>query len=238
MKHKISFLILILLTSACSVEVKDKKEAQPIDVQKLSVTDYLIDSAVTLTEDQTLEADRLILTKNAVITTESYNLTIIAKEIVSEGGVIRQFADEARASWEQNGRSGKMITLKAKKASGQLRIELRGEAGGNGRNGRRLIATLNLSRVIDKGCPGSGGGRGGDAGVLYADIADMRALNMNWKNDEGTMGNAGIGFSASPGDQNAIQTPCDHQVQGGNGQPGSKGKICLKAANQESFQCL
>lgn len=235
MKHKISFLIITLLTTACGVQVKNKNSEQPVTVQALAHPDYLIDGPVVLDEDLTLEVNRLILTKDAVITTETHKLTIIAEEIVSDGAIIRNFAEGARASLEQNGRSGGGIEIKATIGRGHLQVEMRGESGGNGKNGR-IMSGLG-GQLTGLGCLGTSGGTGGNAGTLQAEIADMTRMNLTWKNEEGSLGVAGTPFSAGPTDPNAKHPPCDLRVKGINGQPGNKGQICLKFGDQESFQC-
>ena len=82
MKHKIWFLIGVFSLAACGVELKDKaKETEPVQVVMTSAQpDYVIDGPVVLNAHESIEVDRLVLTKNAVIITEDKNLVIQVKE--------------------------------------------------------------------------------------------------------------------------------------------------------------
>lgn len=232
MKHKIYCLLLLSLTSACGVELKDKDKDQPEVVQILAKPDYVIDGPVILRESEIIEVDRLVLTKNAVITMEDKNLTILAKEIVAEGAVIQNFTAEARAPWEKNGRSGGVVTIVAKKATGRLQIDLRGEGGGSGKHG------VWTDPRVHPGCAGSSGGDGGNAGTLRIEIVDMGSFNINWQNQGGAMGPAGLRGYVSPDTPEAIQPPCGRDnPNGSDGAPGRTGEICLKLGNQEVFRC-
>lgn len=232
MKHKISILILVLLQAGCAVELKDKPKDEPM-VRAAAKPDYVIDGPLVLSSHTKIEVDRIVLTKNAVITTEDKTLTLIAKELVSDGGVIRNFAPEAAAYWANNGRTGGMITLMVQTARGTLDVDLNGEKGGHGKNGYRGPSGHG-------GCPGNGA-NGGNSGSLHLEVVDNDGFNINWTNEVGAAGEAGIKGAA---DDN---TPRD-QVGGGvcsrdfpeaaPGMPGiTKGQVCLKLGREETLRC-
>ena len=195
-------------------------------------TDIFWDGPVNLTNHQKVEAERVFLSGNAVITTADKNLTIVAKELISEGGIIQSFPESAEASWERNGRAGGMITIMALKARGSLQVKLRGEGGGRGKNG----CYTDPSR--HPGCAGTTGGNGGTAGSLNVNIGEGRDLNVSYENKEGVKGIAGVRGLVPYGTPDAIHPPCDRDTpNGGDGQPGGKGQVCLKMSSDQDYLC-
>ncbi|MBS1970005.1 MAG: hypothetical protein JSU04_06835 [Bdellovibrionales bacterium] len=232
MKHKISVLILLCLQAGCAVELKDKPKDEP-KVQTAAVPDYVIDGPVKLTQHLKVEADRVVLTENAVITTEDKTLTIITKELVTEGAMIRNFPSGAKAYFAMNGRTGGAVIISARKARGTLDVQLNGEGGGHGKNGY-------LSEGGHGGCP-TDGANGGNPGSLNLEVVDNNSFNINWTNTVGEAGEAGVKGAAND------STPRDQIGPGGcsrdradsvPGLPGQfKGQVCLKLGNAEAFRC-
>jgi len=228
MKHKICFLVGVLFLNACGVELKDKEKAP--QVVALAKPDYVIDEPLVLKEHTTLEVDRLVLTKNALIITEDKNLMINAKELVSEGAVIRNFAEGQRAFWEAQGRNGGNITITVHHGSGNLQVLLKGEDGGPGKHG--------LAIDHHPGCSGTSGANGGNSGSLVATIVDNNGFNLSYQNDISLAGPAGVKGKVFWGTPNAVYPPCvDDAPNGIDGKPGSKGQVCFKLGGEETFRC-
>jgi len=234
MKHKISFLLLGVLLAGCSVELKDK-QSEPVQVEAMSSEpDYVIDAPLLLTTHTKIEADRVVLTRNAVITTEDKNLVIITKELVVDGAVIQNFPEGAAAYWEKSGRAGGTVSVDALKARGTLEVRLNGERGGSGKNG------CITAPGHHPGCAGTDGAMGGNAGSLRVEIANNDAFNLNWINQPGFFGPAGVRGSVpmgTPADA-AVYPPCDRDTRDGvNGQSGTKGQVCVKLGSEERLRC-
>jgi hypothetical protein len=171
-----------------------------------------------------------VLTKNAVIITEDKNLLINAKELVSEGAVIRNFAEGQRAFWEVRGRNGGNISITTAHGQGSLQVILRGEDGGPGKHG--------LAIDYHPGCSGTSGADGGNSGSLNATILDNSNFNLSYQNDVSDSGPAGVKGKVFYGTPNAVYPPCAGDTPNGiDGKPGSKGQVCLKLSNDESFRC-
>jgi hypothetical protein len=232
MKHKISILLLIGLQTGCSVELKDKPSDGP-KVQAAAAPDYVIDGLVNLTQHTKIEADRVVLTERAVITTEDKTLMIVTKELVSEGAAIQNFLPGAKAYFSTDGRSGGAIMIKAQRARGTLDVHLNGEGGGHGKNGY-------LQENGYGGCP-TNGSNGGNAGSLSLEVVDNDSFNINWTNTVGEPGEAGIKGAANdstPRDQIAPAGCSRDRADAVPGSPGkSKGQVCLKLGSEENFRC-
>jgi len=82
--------------------------------------DVFWDGVIELSNHEKIEAERVFLSNKAVVTTLDKNLTIIAREFISDGGVIRNFNEGTQASWEKNGRTGGTNSSMAKEARGRL----------------------------------------------------------------------------------------------------------------------
>jgi len=195
--------------------------------------DIFWDGPVELTTHQKIEAARVFLSNKAVITTFDKNLTIVAHEIISDGGLIQNFAEGTQGFWDKNGRSGGTINIMSQKARGSLQVILRGENGGHGRNGAITFPGRH------PGCAGANGGNGGNAGNLNVNIADGNSLNISFLNQEGKLGPAGVRGSVEIGPANeVVNPPCDRDYPDGvNGQAGGKGQVCLKMSSEQEYVC-
>lgn len=232
MKHKISVLLMLNLLAGCAVELKDKPKDEP-KVQVATVPDYVIDGPLKLTQHLKIEADRVVLTENAVITTEDKTLMIVTKELISEGALIQNFAPGAKAYFSTDGRAGGAIVISAQRARGTLEAHLNGEGGGHGKNGY-------LQESGYGGCP-TNGSNGGNAGSINLEVADNDGFNISWTNTVGTAGEAGIKGAANdstPRDQIAPAGCSRDRADSIPGNPGnSKGQVCLKLGSEEKFRC-
>lgn len=198
--------------------------------------DVVVKGSLELYENQVIEGDRVFIMKNSTITTFDKNLEIRAKELISYGGVINNYPMDAKASFGKNGRSGGTVNITADKASGQLSVVLRGEAGGTGKSGVKSNALIESSPA----CPGTSGGNGGNAGSLSVSFKDGRGLNVSVENIPGAPGKAGVrgdAFPSSPLNE-SVRPPCDFQGQNGiDGKSGTSGLVCLKMATENPVYC-
>ena len=138
---------------------------------------------------------RLFLLAGSVTSLGQHNLKIDVKEVNSENATIRNFASEAEAAMGTAGASGGVITIKATKLSGNLRVELSGERGGRGFQG-------------PKGDPGVQGPRGPgmsarQTGWSHPEVAYWLARNPDYMSlhpaKGGRGGNGGMGRPGYPG---------------------------------------
>jgi hypothetical protein len=68
--------------------------------------------------------------------TKGCDLVLDAEELIIDDGLLETFRDSFKAPKDQAGRNGGTITIKAKRAIGHLRVQLRGENGGDGSDGK------------------------------------------------------------------------------------------------------
>ncbi len=102
---------------------------------------------------------KIYLTAQGSITLDGRSLQIEAEEIHSENGLIRSFPMGAKADKGKGGRSGGVIEIKAGKATGHLRVEMRGQNGGDGPPAKTPDAKL-------KGAAGDAGDAGTAGGII------------------------------------------------------------------------
>lgn len=191
--------------------------------------DTVIDSPMVLDnrlKDVLQKTGRLFLTKNAVLTTNGQDLLLRLDELVSDGGLIRTFPPDAKATINIRGRSGGQIAIYSKRAQGNLSFELRGEDGGHGSAGQRGYSGANgidgkgiarsekiegsiIGRTIcavgkqptpgavgGKGFTGLSGQAGGHSGRLILQITEEDELQFHV---ERISGRGGFGGKGGPG---------------------------------------
>ncbi len=132
---------------------------------------------------------KIYLTAQGSITLDGRSLQIEAQEIHSEDGLIRSFPIGAKAKQGKVGRSGGVIEIKAVKATGHLRVEMRGENGGDGVPAQAPDEKL-------KGATGTTG----DAGTPGGQIGMEGFLNkMSCTKQPGRGGPGEKGHQGNPG---------------------------------------
>lgn len=96
------------------------------------------------TEHQSLrlQADRVFIPEGTLETptlvTGGKNLVVLTNQLIANGAVLATFGKGDKASLNQPGRSGGVITIKALKARGALTLVMRGQEGGDGSAGQAL----------------------------------------------------------------------------------------------------
>ena len=156
---------------------------------------------------------RIYWSTEGSITLEGQSLQIQAQEIHSENGLIRTFAPEAKASIGKAGRSGGVIEIKTLRAEGHLRIEMRGEGGGDGLPSKAPDLAL-------KGMPGQPG-EPGTRGSTYGEgmVVSVSCAKQPTRGLAGEQGHKGY--------------------QGNNGlRGGSSGRLLVQVADDTGFSLL
>lgn len=87
------------------------------------------------TENTKLSVNRFFLSSEKSLQTNGFDVEIISSELVANKGVIETFSEDSKATQGNNGHSAGNLKIKAKTASGDLKIYMRGQHGGDGLNG-------------------------------------------------------------------------------------------------------
>ncbi|NUN05779.1 MAG: hypothetical protein HUU57_08455 [Bdellovibrio sp.] len=220
------------------LKIEVRRQGEPV-AQFLSVRvqvpeDYVLSGRKKLSENLKIKAARVFIAKGTVIMTENHNLVIEANSLISENAVIQNFPLTAKASREQNGRSGGAISIIAQKAEGDLFVRLNAEEGGEGK-----IGAVYKVMIDNRSCAGTNGGDGGNAGSLSVQFADGAAFNLNYESVPGKSGKAGArGQLMLTGPQDYVIFPCDFAAaSGSDGRPGVVGIVCVKKSAQLTGSC-
>lgn len=193
--------------------------------------DLVWDSDINLTEDKTFQNERIFISNNIKITTNGHNLTIDAGLFSVDHGLIQTFPENMPpATWATKGIDGGLITIHAKQATGILKVLLRGQAGGPGKNGQIIL--FNPSN-----CKGGPGANGGASGSLSVEIEDGKTLGVLVDRVAGEGGAPG-GNSFENDPKKTLVGVCDQSVgEVKAGMPGSLGYICLRQQASETATC-
>ena len=224
---------LVNLTIEGKKDSQTEAESYPISMQ--IPKDFVVGGAWTLSENTKIDANRVFL-QGATITTLNYSFVVNAKNFKSENTVIQNFETNAKAPREMNGRHGGAVGITADRAQGHLSVILRGEDGGDGKIGKLKGSTFMDTQPLI--CPGTNGGKGGNAGSLVVIAKEGTALVVNSKMELASGGVGGIrgGYpSANPDDYISV---CDYNAPNGvNGTPGLPGKSCVKYSSEQAPDC-
>lgn len=195
--------------------------------------DYVFEGEINLKDNLHVNASRVFVRANAVVTSQDKDVLVSTEEFISEGGMFRNFAPGSSAYFERDGRSGGRITIEAKSAKGALKVFLNGEKGGSGRNGATAAGS-------HPGCAGTSGARGGKTGSLYLNIIDPKDFDANYELLPGAGGNAGIrgGHAGDGPPDQVVNTPCDRDIPNGYpGISGELGQVCFKNRDGQGYDC-
>ncbi|RYZ92225.1 MAG: hypothetical protein EOP06_04855 [Proteobacteria bacterium] len=91
----------------------------------------------SLSQDQRIKIQRLFLSSTPLVT-NGFNIEIVTDEIRSEDGLVETFQEHSKASFDQSGKGGGQLLIKARVAVGSLTIHMRGQQGGDGSRGLEL----------------------------------------------------------------------------------------------------
>lgn len=150
---KLNLLVEILKKDEDSVL---SSEARDLEIPE----DYVFPEQFVLDYDLKIHNNRVFMNKS-VITTQSFNLEIIAKElIVLDESLVQGFPQGTKASPGYGGRSGGLINIEVEAAEGSLNFALNSEAGGDGLQGYYEIRTIGKDKtdVLTPRCARGGSG--------------------------------------------------------------------------------
>lgn len=118
--------------------------------------DYVVIGRVAL--DKNLEADfgRVFLSPNSLLKTNGYLVSITADQLIANANSTIINFDSQEEGSEPRHKTGGSITIRAKEASGFLRVILQGTKGSDGRSGNE-IATLKGPKWSSSGYDGHDG---------------------------------------------------------------------------------
>ncbi len=170
----------------------------------------IVVTSMALTGPLSLQADRIFILENSVITTYEHSLHLEAREIYAQKSAIQSFPESAKARPPQiNGRSGGGITIVAEKIVGQLQLLLRGEHGADGRKHP-------ISRCME-----SGAGNGGFSAPLTLKAKNVSKATVPYVATPGLGGRT----PEPPPDFNLIGTPVCPLSLPAQGQDGQLGAV-------------
>lgn len=171
--------------------------------------DYVVrEGQASFAEDTRLTVNRIFITNEIPLTTNGFNVELIANELHSKDGVIETFPENSKAKINLDGRSGGILKVNVQLATGDLKIYMRGENGGDGAKGETY-----LNRAADGRPAGSGSLICECVGKNCFVPASTLKTNLN-------------------SELESITCYCDSRGEnGGPGANGSKGRKGLRAGN-------
>ncbi len=127
------------------------------EVEVLPILDLKITEDLNLAEKYKLNSKtKVIYISNLEISEQKhlflndYSGQVVIQNITSSGGIIQSFPLDARATLDQNGKSGGQIVLSVLAGTGLLSVVMKGENGGNGSSAKE-------PDITKKGLPGAPG---------------------------------------------------------------------------------
>ncbi len=202
--------------------------------------DLVFSGKTSLADNLKFTGGRLFLLSSAVIQTTAFSMNIEVDEIISEDAVIETYPANQKQTYEKSGASAGNIIIKAKTASGNLSVFMRGVSGGDGRGS---MCVINFKML----CNGSNGGTGGDGGYFSLTFNENKNFILNRSLENGIGGAAGIACSFPTGSplQPAMiwdyNNNCGGYGQGGisgNAGTNGKGQICYKLKKEDPYVCI
>jgi hypothetical protein len=172
-------------------------QAQKVRIPK----DMEIGSELILAKDETWDIDgRVFFYESGYITTNGFTFILKAGQLLGNSGTIRSFGRGSKAGIGQAGRSGGNIRIFAKTASGQLKVEMRGQNGGDGAKGADCKdwskcpqAPIEYKTNGLAGFPGGDGMSGGNSGTFQIKLTEAHQLLVLVTAEYGLGGAGGIG---------------------------------------------
>ncbi len=223
-------------------QVDSSNKAMTQEKKKIEVPkDYVFTGKTVLSDNFIFAGGRLFLISSAVIQTLGYGLNIEVDQIISEDASIETYPSGVKEPYEKNGISAGNINLKARTASGQLSVSMRGTHGGDGR-GSICVSSFHMN------CNGSSGGRGGDGGYFSLTLIENNHFTLNRKLENGLGGKAGIAcaYSTESGivepymiwDYNSNCGGYGRGTTSGRAGENGKGQICYKLKKEDQYECI
>lgn len=184
-----------------------------------------------------IRSHRVFLNENSEVITGGKDLLVDTNDLISQNGVLSTFPANQKAIVDQKGRGGGSIRIKAHRASGELHINMFGEYGGDGSDGKpytqpakrgKNAASLSefdptvmippivflCLRPLDRGGIGENGaeGRPGSPGRQGGNSGEFKIEVYESSPEFIVLVNKKTGIAGKPG-------------KGGPGQPGGEGGL-------------
>ncbi|RYZ76990.1 MAG: hypothetical protein EOP05_03345 [Proteobacteria bacterium] len=145
----------------------------------------------SLNQDQRIKVQRLFIDSTPLVT-NGFSIEIVADEIRSEDGLVETFQEDSKASFDQPGKGGGQLLIKARVGVGSLTIHMRGQQGGDGSRG------LELPRASTGADAVKGGEYACSAATASTPLCYCKSFGPNA--ESGTAGGVGTqGFQAGKG---------------------------------------
>lgn len=141
-----------ILTYTFDVLTSDSKIEKSFSRQVKVPQDFVVRSGQSsISEDSHITVNRFFLSKDTPFKTNGFNLELVTNELHSTDGIIETFSENTKAPNNTNGKSGGIIKINTKLATGDLKIFMRGQHGGDGAKGE-----VYTSRAMDGSPAGEG----------------------------------------------------------------------------------
>lgn len=123
---------LYSLDSENPILIGSKKDQTP--------KDYTFNSIIDLKEDLEINSHRIFILNGTKIQTNGKNLKLKSDKLISDNAEVFSFQSGAKNGPTLNGASGGLVAIYSKVAVGNLKIQLRGQSGGDGYDGVSFTA--------------------------------------------------------------------------------------------------
>lgn len=130
------------------------------------------ETLVSATNEIEIKTSGRIFIQGATLSTQGRSLKMSASEIFFEHALLQNFTFEGEAAPEKTGAAGGDILIQARKISGRLMVDLRGQKGGRGPKGADASGRSLVGEV------GRAGMSGGDSGDLIFDVSDAAEVQV------------------------------------------------------------
>jgi hypothetical protein len=223
--------------------------------------DLVFDGETSLDQDTAWKGiHRIVFREGAIVTTNGHHVLIEGDRLIAKSGLIRSFTKDSVAAKGVEGASGGLLELKLKMAQGDLRIEMRGQKGGQGAQGPstkprtffdnprrpgwsdpKEIFSFCMDGCVPVGDPGGRGapGRtGGNSGTVEIEVSQSisgRDFQLYHVLDYGEGGNGGIGGDGEPtspvgSNIGIVKSSGPRGPEGYSGQHGDLEQVCITDA--------
>ena len=179
--------------------------------QGLTPKDYSFNGIVELKNDLEIMANRVYFSNQTKVQTNGFQLKVQAQKVVSDDAEIFSFLENSKAEPSQDGKSGGLVHIVSIEALGNLKINLKGQNGGDGIDG------LPWTTVAAGGSVGSTGGHS----CAKSPIGIGGALKCWCTSQPGNGTNGAGGAKGNSG------------TKAGSG--GSSGKIIVEVSDSSEF---
>lgn len=246
---KILLIIWFSLVSGCAKK-KDSLVEKPRE-QSFLITEYSFKESTELSEDFILSAKTVLFPDNAKVITNGHVFKLESEELLAKNLNISTFQVGSKAQTHVTGRSGGLVEIHSKYASGSMEVFMRGENGGDGVDGAVIIdrasngvidtvtnmqpEILCINYIKDSfhgwagkaGNDGTNSSRGGDTGVFIVEIENQTGFTVSVTQEPGLSGRAGRGSDGQLGGFGVpykIPVDCPQGKRGSDGRNGVRGR--------------